>query len=84
MADKLTWRNSGTWVLISFGLCFIAYWIVTMLFAWSRAREGAPGVGIDAVAASTTLALKGVAVGIVILVVGVVLRLVIKPQPRRQ
>ena len=82
MADKLTFRNNGTWAIIGFGLSCIGYWVITMLFAWGSAD--AKGLGIDAVAASTTMSLKGIAVGILILAIGIVMRLVMKPRPQQQ
>ena len=79
MTNRLTWRNNGTWGVITLGLAMIGYWLVTWLFAASRAREG--GVEIEAMAASTTSALKGVVVGVLILVVGVVARLLMMRKP---
>ena len=80
MADKLSWRNNGTWALITLGLAMIGYWLVLWLFAASRARAG--GLDLDGMAARTTLSLKGVVVGIVIVAIGVVARWILKP--RRQ
>jgi hypothetical protein len=75
MTERLTWRNNGTWGVITLGLAMIGYWLITWLFAASRAREG--GVDIDAMAASSTLAIKGLVVGVAVVVVGVVARMML-------
>jgi hypothetical protein len=79
MEKRLTWRNNGTWGVITLGLAMIGYWLVTWLFAVSRARAGE--IGIDAMAASTTLAIKGLVVGVLIVLVGVVARLLVMRKP---
>jgi hypothetical protein len=75
---KLTWRNNGTWAVICFGLALIGNGLVTWLFAASRARTGA--IDIEAMASSTTLALKFVVAGVVITAIGAIARLILKPR----
>ena len=79
MTHRFTWRNNVTWGVITLGLAMIGYWLITWLFAASRAREG--GVDIDAMAMSTTLAIKGLVVGVLILVAGIVARLLLMRKP---
>jgi hypothetical protein len=76
LTDKLTWRNNGTWAVITLGLAVVGYWLVTWLFAASRA----PAAGLDAMASSTTLSVKGMVVGIVIVAIGVIMRRVFMPR----
>lgn len=78
MADKLTLRNTGTWAIICFGTSCIGFWLARLLMTLYAARGG--GVGIDAVAESTALSMKGVAAGIIILAIGVAARLILKPR----
>jgi hypothetical protein len=78
MADKLTWRNSGTLILIYFGLAQVVVWLVMLVTRWLVARNS--GGDIQAVAEATSLSLKGMAVGMVIAAIGFALRLVLKPR----
>ncbi|MDF3019913.1 MAG: hypothetical protein K0Q92_1216 [Steroidobacteraceae bacterium] len=80
MNEKLTLRGTLTSLPIHFGVASIGFSLAQLLVSLFRARGD--GVGIDAVAASTTLAIKGIVVGIIILAIGVVARVVLKPRAR--
>lgn len=80
MADKLTLRNTGTWAIICFGTGCIGFWLVRLLMTLFGVRGR--DAGIDAVAEATTLSIKGVVVGVVIVAIGVAARLILKPRPQ--
>lgn len=77
MTNRLTWRNNGTWAVIGFGLAFIGYWLVMLVFTVMRAREGS--ADIEAVASGTTLSIKGIVVGLVVTAIGVAARAILRP-----
>jgi Na+-translocating ferredoxin:NAD+ oxidoreductase RnfA subunit len=81
MTQKLTLVNTLTYLVIFFGTSSIGYWLVMLIMAWMRARAG--GADIDAIAATTSLALKGLTAGAVIAIGGVVARLILKPGRQR-
>ena len=78
MNKTLTLRGTLTGLPIYFGISCVGFSLAYLLVSLLRARGDA--VGIDAVAASTTLAIKGIVVGIIILAIGVVARVVLKPR----
>ncbi|HUQ09302.1 MAG TPA: hypothetical protein VM146_03225 [Steroidobacteraceae bacterium] len=75
MTTRLTWRNNGTWAVISFGLALIGYWLIKLVFTVMRARAGS--ADIETVATGTTLSIKGIAAGVVIAAIGAAARVIL-------
>lgn len=78
MDRKLTLRGTLTGLPIYFGVACIGFSMAHLLVTLFRSRSD--GAAIDVVAASVTLAIKGVVVGVVILAIGVVAKVVLKPR----
>jgi dipeptide/tripeptide permease len=77
MADKLTLRNTGTWMVVCFGLGVAGFglaWLVLLLTGVLHA-----GGDIDVVADAVTSSIRFLVAGVVIAAVGVALRAILRP-----